>query len=118
MIDYYKRDLGFDKIYYKRRAWQFDPKRNKQVLMTFYLRSKQGKLSDKDQIFIIGILNEETGNYEEFALTEDEPLGIIEHIFTNDYRLESQIRSMKKLRLLEAKLFRLHEQKTGKKLLL
>jgi hypothetical protein len=86
-------------IHHKRTSYQYDPKQKKQVNLTFYIKSKQGKCREfeGDRIFVIGILNEDTKNYEEFACTEDEWFLALELMCKNDLRLKAQKRYINRL---------------------
>ena len=92
--------------HHSRRACQFDPKQGRVVDLTFYVKSKPGKCKefDSDRIFVIGIKNHATDNFEEFACTEDEWFLTLELMCSNDLRLEAQKRYIKRLRDLTEKL--------------
>lgn len=92
--------------HHTRFAIQFDPKFGSPIGLTFYVKSKQGKCKDieNDRIFIIGIHNHKTDNFEEFACTEEEWFLVLDLMCSNDLRPKAQKRYIKRLRQLATKL--------------
>lgn len=89
-------------IHHSRLSRQFDPKVKRVVGLTFYVKSKPGKCKafEGDRIFVIGIKNHLTDNFEEFACTEEEWFLVLELMCSNDLRLNSQRRYVNRLRKL------------------
>jgi hypothetical protein len=88
------------KEHHCRSAYQPDPKLKRSVLLTFYIKSKPGKCKEipNDRLFLIGIKNGATGNFEEFACEENDWFLVAELICGNDMRQEAKERYIKRLR--------------------
>jgi len=88
--------------HYERTAWQYDPKTQKVEPLRFYIKSKIGKCKkiENDKIFIIGIENQTTKHFEEFACSENEWFMVIELLCKNDLRLDAQKRYINRLQKL------------------
>jgi len=98
-------------IPYTKTRQQWDARFNRNIPLTLYIRAKQGRAGKNDRIYLIGIRNEETLNYEEFAFETEDPLIMFKKIFENENRYDKSIELLQIARAFLAELERIFENK-------
>jgi len=101
-------------FFYKITRQQWDARINGHVPFTFYIRIKQGRRDSDDRIYILGVKNELTSDYQEFAYTDAVPLMMYEGIFMNEIREKDLLELLFKANLFYKKLKKLYTERKEK----
>ena len=101
------RDGGFMEhlnwnIIYKRSKIQYDSKSNKWIAKTFYIRATKGvreygAIKDLDKLLLLGVFNNETKEYQEWAFNDVDQEALFKEVFNNFVSIKERKRLLERL---------------------